>query len=118
MTQVQAFAGDALTLGKAFTRADVVVHCIQFPNHPWRTARKGRTYMEVDGQGTVGRGGGREARRACGGSSTSPARARARAGPQPWFRAKDMAEAAIQAIRPRARRSCGRPGSTGPATAA
>src|SRR5262245_51426503 len=48
----QAFAGDAATLAKAFTRADVVVHAIQFPNHPVEDPSKGRTYLEVDGRGT------------------------------------------------------------------
>ena len=93
--RVQAFAGDALSLGKAFARADVVVHAIQFPNHPVEDPGRGRTYLEVDGKGTqvaaatakrmgvrrfvylsgVGAGQGR---------------------PQPWFQAKDMAEAAIR----------------------
>src|SRR5215510_7752537 len=50
---VQAFAGDAVSLGRAFMRAEVVVHTIQFPNHPVEDASKGRTYMEVDGRGTV-----------------------------------------------------------------
>ena len=31
---VQAFAGDAVSLGKAFMGADVVVHAVQFHNHP------------------------------------------------------------------------------------
>src|SRR6059058_2953246 len=48
----QAFAGDPLTLGRAFTHADVVVHTIQFPNHPVEDPKRGRTYLEVDGQGT------------------------------------------------------------------
>jgi NADH dehydrogenase len=92
---VQAFAGDAVSLGKAFTGKDVVIHAIQFPNHPVEDPSKGRTYLEVDGRGTsvaaavakklgvrrfvylsgAGAGQGRE---------------------QPWFRAKDMAEAAIR----------------------
>ncbi len=48
----QAFAGDTVSLGKAFTLADTVVHAIQFPNHPVEDPSKGRTYMEVDGRGT------------------------------------------------------------------
>lgn len=91
----QAFAGDRLTLGKAFTGADVVVQAIQFPNHPVEDPSKGRTYMETDGHGTTvavetarrvgvrrfvyisgaGAGQGRD---------------------QPWFKAKDMAEDAIR----------------------
>lgn len=92
--QVQAFAGDRLTLGKAFTRADVVVNCIQFPNHPVEDRSKGRTYMEVDGKGTAV---AVEAARRVGvrrfvylsGAGAGQGR------PQPWFRAKEMAEAAI-----------------------
>src|SRR3954470_23862410 len=50
--KIQAFAGDAVSLGKAFTGADTVVQAIQFPNHPVEDPSKGRTYMEVDGRGT------------------------------------------------------------------
>src|SRR3954469_11207511 len=50
--KIQAFAGDSISLGKAFTGADTVVHAIQFPNAPVENASKGRTYMEVDGRGT------------------------------------------------------------------
>src|SRR5262245_684258 len=49
---VQALAADALSLGKAFMKADVVVHTIQFPNHPVEDPGRGRTYMEADGAGT------------------------------------------------------------------
>jgi len=93
--QIQAFAGDAVSLGRAFSRADVVVHAIQFPNHPVEDASKGRTYQELDGRGTelaartarrlgvrrfvylsgAGAGQGREER---------------------WFQAKDRAETAIR----------------------
>jgi NADH dehydrogenase len=92
----QAFAGDRVSLGKAFTRAEVVVQAVQFPNHPVEDPSKGRTYMEVDGKGTAvavetarkvgvrrfvylsgaGAGQGRD---------------------KPWFKAKDMAEDAIRA---------------------
>lgn len=92
----QAFAGDRLSLGKAFTGADVVVQAIQFPNHPVEKPSKGRTYMEVDGRGTAiaaetahklgvrrfvylsGAGAGQDR-------------------DKPWFKAKDMAEDAIRA---------------------
>src|SRR5262245_57154807 len=50
--QVQAFAGDPTSLGKAFARADVVVQAIQFRNHPVEDPARGRTYLEVDGKGT------------------------------------------------------------------
>src|SRR5687767_5294827 len=94
--QVQAFAGDLLTLGKAFTRADVVVNCIQFPNHPVEDPSKGRTYMETDGRGTTV---AVEAAKLVGvrrfvymsGAGAGQGR------PEPWFRAKEMAEAAIKA---------------------
>jgi NADH dehydrogenase len=93
--QVQAFAGDAATLAKAFTRADVVVHCIQFPNHPVEDRSKGRTYMEVDGRGTAiaaaaaKRVGVRRFVYLSGAGSGA-------GRPEPWFRAKEMAEAAIR----------------------
>lgn len=93
---LQAFAGDRLTLGRAFTRADVVVNCIQFPNHPVEDPGKGRTYMEVDGHGTTV---AVEAAKRVGvrrfvylsGAGAGQNR------PQPWFRAKDIAEGAIRA---------------------
>jgi uncharacterized protein YbjT (DUF2867 family) len=92
---VQAFAGDPLSLGAAFTGADVVVHAIQFPNHPVEKPSLGRTYLEVDGRGTVAAAA---AARAAGvrrfvylsGAGAGEGR------PQPWFQAKDMAEAAIR----------------------
>ena len=92
---VQAFAGDAISLGKVFTGADVVVHAIQFPNHPVEQPGKGRSYLEVDGRGTevaaamakrVG------VRRFVYLSGAGAGQGR----PQSWFRAKDMAEAAIR----------------------
>jgi NADH dehydrogenase len=92
---VQAFAGDAVSLGKAFTGADVVVHAIQFHNHPVEDAAKGRTYMEVDGRGTEL--AARTAKKLgvrrfvyLSGAGAGQGR------PQPWFRAKDRAEAAIR----------------------
>jgi uncharacterized protein YbjT (DUF2867 family) len=92
---VQAFAGDPLSLGKAFMGADVVVHCIQFPNHPVEDPSKGRTYMEVDGKGTVT--AARTAKKLGVRRFVYVSGAGAGQGrPQPWFRAKDMAEAAIR----------------------
>jgi NADH dehydrogenase len=93
--RVQAFAGDALSLARAFTRADVVVHCIQFPNHPVEDASKGRTYMEVDGHGTsVAAAAAKRVgvRRFVYLSGAGAGQDR----PQPWFRAKDIAERAIR----------------------
>jgi NADH dehydrogenase len=91
----QAFAGDALSLGKAFTRADVVVHAIQFPNHPVEDPSRGRTYMDVDGRGT--QVAAMAARRV--GVRRFVYLSGAGAGqnrPQPWFKAKEMAEEAIR----------------------
>ena len=95
VTMVQAFAGDHVSLGKAFMHADVVVQAIQFPNHPVEAPSKGRTYMEVDGHGTVL--AARTAKKLgvrrfiyVSGAGAGQGR------PQPWFRAKDMAEAAIR----------------------
>jgi uncharacterized protein YbjT (DUF2867 family) len=92
---LQAFAGDPTSLGRAFARADVVVQAIQFPNHPVEDPSKGRTYMEVDGRGTsvsarVARAMG--VRRFVYVSGAGAGRGL----PQPWFQAKDMAEAAIR----------------------
>lgn len=94
--RVQAFAGDPVSLGRAYSGADVVVHAIQFPNHPVEDPSRGRTYLEVDGHGTVA---AVETARKLGvrrfvylsGAGAGQGR------PEPWFRAKDMAEAAIRA---------------------
>jgi uncharacterized protein YbjT (DUF2867 family) len=92
----QAFAGDPLSLARAFTRADVVVHAAQFPNHPVEDPPRGRSYLEFDGLGTEV---AVRAAKACGvrrfvylsGAGAGQGR------PQPWFQAKDRAEAAIRA---------------------
>jgi NADH dehydrogenase len=91
---VQAFAGDRVSLGKAFTRADVVVQAIQFPNHPVEDPSKGRTYLEVDGKGTeiaaeIAKRVG--VRRIVYLSGAGAGHGR----PERWMRAKDMAEAAV-----------------------
>ncbi|HUG54174.1 MAG TPA: NAD(P)H-binding protein [Vicinamibacteria bacterium] len=93
--RVQAFAGDAVSLGKAFTGADTVVHAIQFPNHPVEDPSKGHTYMEVDGRGTqtavaVARKLGVRRFVYLSGAGAGQNRT------QPWFKAKDLAEAAIR----------------------
>jgi NADH dehydrogenase len=93
---VQAYAGDHVSLGKAFMGADVVVHAIQFPNHPVEDKSKGRTYLEVDGRGTTVAAQTAKklgVRRFVYMSGAGAGQDR----PQPWFRAKDMAEAAITA---------------------
>jgi len=91
---VQAYAGDHVSLGKAFMGADVVVHAIQFPNHPVEDPSKGRTYLEVDGRGTTlaaQTANKLGVRRFVYLSGAGAGQGR----PQPWFRAKDMAEAAV-----------------------
>ena len=92
---VQAFAGDAVSLGRAFTGADVVVQAIQFPNHPVEDPSRGRTYEEVDGRGTevavrVAKALGVRRFVYLSGAGAGEGR------PQPWFEAKDRAEAAIR----------------------
>jgi uncharacterized protein YbjT (DUF2867 family) len=93
--RLQAFAGDPTSLGKAFARADVVVHAIQFPNHPVEDPSRGRTYMEVDGLGTevaarVAKNMGVRRFVYLSGAGAGQGRQ------EPWFRAKDKAEAAIR----------------------
>src|SRR5262249_44061997 len=93
--RVQAFAGDPVSLGKAFTGADTVVHAIQFPNAPVEDPSKGRTYMEVDGRGTqvaaaVAKKLGVRRFIYLSGAGAG------RGLPQPWFKAKDLAEKAIR----------------------
>ena len=93
--RLQAFAGDPTSLGRAFARADVVVHAIQFPNHPVEDPARGRTYLEVDGKGTqvaarVAKSMGVRRFVYLSGAGAGQGR------PQPWFQAKDMAEAAIR----------------------
>jgi len=92
---VQAYSGDHVSLGKAFMGADVVVHAIQFPNHPVEDASRGRTYLDVDGRGTAVAAQTAKklgVRRFVYMSGAGAGQDR----PQSWFRAKDMAEAAIR----------------------
>jgi NADH dehydrogenase len=91
----QAFAGDALSLAKAMTGVDVVVHAIQFPNHPVEKPRLGRTYLEVDGRGTeiaarVAKELGVRRFVYLSGAGAGEGR------PERWFQAKDQAEKAIR----------------------
>jgi len=93
---VQAFAGDAVSLGRAFMGADVVVHSIQFRNHPVEDPSHGWTYLEVDGRGTTVAAATAKklgVRRFVYLSGAGAGQGR----PQPWYRAKDQAEAAIRA---------------------
>lgn len=82
------------TLPAAVEGMEVVVHCVQFPNHPVEAPRLGRTYAAVDGQGTANlvaacRAAGVRRVVYFSGAGVRPGR------PEPWFRAKEQAEAAI-----------------------
>jgi uncharacterized protein YbjT (DUF2867 family) len=93
--KIQAFAGDPVSIGKAFTGADTVVQALQFPNHPVEDKDKGRTYMEVDAKGTevaVGVAKKLGVRRFVYLSGAGAGRNL----PQPWMKAKDIAEKAIR----------------------
>jgi NADH dehydrogenase len=73
-----------------------VVQAIQFPNHPVEDKKRGRTYLEVDGRGTevaVAAAKRVGVRRFVYLSGAGAGQNR----PEPWFRAKDLAESAIRA---------------------
>jgi NADH dehydrogenase len=94
--RLQAFAGDPLSLGRAFARADVVVQAIQFKTHPVEDPSRGRTYQEVDGRGTeiaatVAKNAGVRRFVYLSGAGAGQGRT------ESWFVAKDRAEAAIRA---------------------
>jgi NADH dehydrogenase len=80
---------------EAATRSiDMVVHAVQFPNHPVENPRKGWTYEQVDAAGTermVAAAAKNGVRRFVylSGAGVRPGRT------EPWFRAKDRAERAI-----------------------
>lgn len=85
-------AGD---LSEAFKGSSTVIHCVQFPNHPFENPRKGYTYLKIDGEGTVRVV---EAARAAGvktfiylsGAGVDGA------SQEPWFQAKRIAEKAVK----------------------
>lgn len=94
-----AYVGGDVTVPQSLSDSlqgvDVVVHCVQFPNHPVENPAKGWTYQRVDGQGT------RNLVEACtaagvrrfvylSGAGAGPGR------PEPWFRAKHEAEEAVR----------------------
>jgi NADH dehydrogenase len=93
---VRGDVSDPASLETATRGVDVVVHAVQFPNHPVENPRRGWTYERVDGEGT--------ARMVAAASKNGVKRfvylsgAGARPGrPEPWFRAKVRAEDAITA---------------------
>ena len=86
---------DPATLDAAMRGMDAVIHCVQFPNHPVENPRRGYTYLEIDGKGTVASVTAAKAsgvKRFIYLSGAGAGRGRAQA----WFRAKDMAEDAIR----------------------
>ena len=91
---VRGDVGDQASLEAATKGIDVVVHAVQFPNHPVENPRKGWTYEQVDGAGTermVAAATKNGVRRFVyvSGAGARPGRS------QPWFRAKERAENAI-----------------------
>jgi uncharacterized protein YbjT (DUF2867 family) len=91
---VRGDVSDAASLESATRGVDVVVHTVQFPNHPVENPRKHWTYEEVDGAGTermVAAAAKNGVKRFVylSGAGARPGR------PEPWFRAKERAERAV-----------------------
>jgi uncharacterized protein YbjT (DUF2867 family) len=91
---VQGDVSDPASLEMATRGVDVVVHAVQFPNHPVENPRKGWTYQQVDGEGTarmVAAASKNGVKRFVylSGAGTRPGRT------EPWFKAKERAETAI-----------------------
>ena len=91
---VRGDVSDPTSVEAATRGVDVVVHAVQFPNHPVENPRKGWTYEQVDGAGTermvaaaVKNGVKRFVYLS--GAGARPGRT------EPWFRAKDRAERAV-----------------------
>lgn len=92
---VSANVRDTASLEHATESIDVVIHCVQFPNHPVENERKGHTYLEIDAKGTerlVAACRKNSVKRIVylSGAGTSPDR------PEPWFKAKVIAERAVR----------------------
>src|SRR3954452_9648935 len=91
---VRGDVSDPASLDAATRGIDVVVHAVQFPNHPVENPRKGWTYEKVDGEGTE-RMAAAAAKNGVkrfvylSGAGTRPGRT------EPWFRAKERAERAV-----------------------
>ena len=91
---VRGDVADPATLDAATREVDVVVHAVQFPNHPVENPRRGWTYERVDGAGTE-RMAAAAAKNGVkrfvylGGAGTRAGRT------EPWFRAKERAERAV-----------------------
>ena len=50
---IRADVGDSASLERATQGQEVVIHCVQFPNAPVENTRRGWTYLQVDGAGSV-----------------------------------------------------------------
>jgi nucleoside-diphosphate-sugar epimerase len=91
---VRGDVSDAASLEAATSGIDVVIHAVQFPNHPVENPRKGWTYEQVDGAGTermvaAAKKNGVKRFVYLSGAGTRPGRT------EPWFRAKERAERAV-----------------------
>lgn len=85
---------DPASLDTATKGIDVVVHSVQFPNHPVENPRKGWTYEKIDGEGAermtaAAAKNGVKRFVYLSGAGARPGR------PEPWFKAKERAENAI-----------------------
>lgn len=85
---------DSASLEAATRGIDVVVHAVQFPNHPVENPRKGWTYEKIDGEGTermvaAAVKSGVKRFVYLSGAGTRPGRI------EPWFKAKERAENAV-----------------------
>src|SRR5687767_6590374 len=92
---VRGDVSDPASLEAATRGVEVVVHAVQFPNHPVENPRRGWTYEQVDGEGTermVAAATKNGVRRFVylSGAGARPGR------PEPWFRAKERAERAVR----------------------
>lgn len=91
----QGDVSDLESLKHAMANIDVVISTVQFPNHPVQNPKKGHTYEQVDGEGTV-----RQVKAAVlagvkrfiyiSGAGTREGQT------APWFRAKLKAEKAVR----------------------
>lgn len=87
---------DAASLARATEGTEVVVHAVQFPNHPVENPRRGWTYEKIDAEGTermVAAAKANGVRRFIylSGAGVRPGRT------EPWFVAKLRAEEAVRA---------------------
>ncbi|MBI4180262.1 NAD(P)H-binding protein [bacterium] len=84
---------DGLTA--AYSGCSTVIHCVQFPNHPFENPRKGYTYMKIDGEGTAGsvlaakQAGAKRFVYVSGAGVDGPSL-------ETWFQAKRLAEKAVR----------------------